>query len=83
MFYIGSNVYNWPLEAQRGLVDGMFGRTQLIRFMSLRLFYSLKDMKFAFVSLLIRSMSGLLMWLKKIHGLMVIVSNLDDKCVCD
>lgn len=82
MFYIGSNVYNWPLEAQRGLVDGMFGRMQLIRFMNLR-FYSSKDMKFAFVSLLIRSMSRLLMWLKKIRGLMAIVSNLDDKCACD
>lgn len=22
MFYIGTNVYNWPLEAQRGLADG-------------------------------------------------------------
>jgi len=22
MYYIGSNVYNWPLEAQRGLADG-------------------------------------------------------------
>lgn len=22
MFYVGSNVMNWPLEAQRGLADG-------------------------------------------------------------
>lgn len=24
LFYIGSNVLDWPLEAQRGVADGMF-----------------------------------------------------------
>ena len=26
MFYIGSNVMDWPLEAQRALADGHTGR---------------------------------------------------------
>jgi hypothetical protein len=30
MYYIGSNVMDWPLEAQRGVNDGMLPNTHLV-----------------------------------------------------
>jgi len=47
MYYIGSNVMDWPLEAQRGVVDGML---PILLTIVLAPTLKFQDMKSVFVS---------------------------------